>query len=231
MPEYIVRDGVNYRIVHDHLGSPRLVVNTVTGEIVKQREYDEYGRIIAETGTFDIPFGFAGGLYDADTKLIRFGARDYDPEAGRWTSKDPIKFDGGATNLFEYLVDDPINWLDPIGLFKAHGKWCGPDWTGGLKEQYTKNHKDMYEEPISALDTCCMLHDICYYHCRKNYPCDPDARKYCMKEKCNNDLSACAAGAGRGSVRILVVITMDFIHRPGPGPNADPDGDPNVCCK
>lgn len=42
------------------------------------------------------PLTFAGGLWDADTKLIRFGARDYDPTIGRWTTKDPIGFAGGG---------------------------------------------------------------------------------------------------------------------------------------
>ncbi|MCB9610787.1 MAG: hypothetical protein H6716_29655, partial [Polyangiaceae bacterium] len=36
-----------------------------------------------------VPFGFAGGIHDADTGLVRFGARDYDAVTGRWTSKDP----------------------------------------------------------------------------------------------------------------------------------------------
>jgi len=35
------------------------------------------------------PFGFAGGIYDPDTGLVRFGARGYDAETGRWTAKDP----------------------------------------------------------------------------------------------------------------------------------------------
>ena len=46
------------------------------------------------------PFGFGGGLYDQDTKLLRFGARDYNPVNGRWTAKDPILFAGGDTNLY-----------------------------------------------------------------------------------------------------------------------------------
>jgi len=47
---------------------------------------------------------------------VRFGARDYDPETGRWTSKDPILFDGGDTNLYGYVANDPINGFDPTGL-------------------------------------------------------------------------------------------------------------------
>lgn len=42
------------------------------------------------------PFGFAGGLYDRDTGLTRFGARDYDPQTGRWTAKDSIGLAGGT---------------------------------------------------------------------------------------------------------------------------------------
>jgi RHS repeat-associated protein len=62
------------------------------------------------------PFGFAGGVYDQQTKLVRFGARDYDAEIGQWTAKDPILFEGGEANLFGYVENDPINWTDPQGL-------------------------------------------------------------------------------------------------------------------
>lgn len=41
--------------------------------------------------------------------------RHYDPEAGRWTSKDPILFGGGDTNLYGYTFSDPINFIDPKG--------------------------------------------------------------------------------------------------------------------
>lgn len=61
------------------------------------------------------PFGIAGGLYDPQTKLTRFGARDYDAEIGRWTAKDPTGFSGGDTDLYGYVVDDPVNLIDPSG--------------------------------------------------------------------------------------------------------------------
>ena len=55
-------------------------------------------------------------MYDNDTKLVRFGARDYDAFSGRWTCKDPIDFEGGDTNLFAYCMNDPVNFLDPDGM-------------------------------------------------------------------------------------------------------------------
>jgi RHS repeat-associated protein len=75
---------------------------------------------MVEGGTLDvIPFGFAGGLYDPDPGLVHFGARDYDPMIGRWVSKDPILFAGGQTNIYVYAGNDPINMIDPTGLWGA----------------------------------------------------------------------------------------------------------------
>ncbi|GBC59953.1 hypothetical protein DENIS_0895 [Desulfonema ishimotonii] len=84
---------------------------------MKQVGYDTFGNVISDSNTaFAVPFGFAGGLYDADTGLVRFGYRDYDPDTGRWTAKDPILFAGGDTDLYGYCVNDPVNWIDPSGL-------------------------------------------------------------------------------------------------------------------
>jgi len=117
-PNIMIQGGVTYRILSDHLGSPRLVLNTVTGEIVQRIDYDPFGNPTFVIGAPDFqPFGFAGGLYDSDTGLVRFGVRDYDPETGRWTSKDPILFMGGDTNLYGYVLADPINFLDTTGYW------------------------------------------------------------------------------------------------------------------
>jgi RHS repeat-associated protein len=117
VPAYMIQDGVTYRLFTDHLGSVRLVVNTADGSIAQRIDYDAFGRVILDTNPGFQPFGFAGGLYDYQTGLIRFGARDYDPETGRWTSKDPAGFSGGDTNLYGYVVNDPVNNFDPNGLY------------------------------------------------------------------------------------------------------------------
>jgi RHS repeat-associated protein len=96
VPDYMVKGGATYRIISDHLGSVRLVVNASTGAIAQRIDYDEFGVVTSDTNPGFQPFGFAGGLYDAHTELVRFGARDYDAETGRWTAKDPIGFGGGC---------------------------------------------------------------------------------------------------------------------------------------
>ncbi len=113
---YMIKGGNTYRLITDHLGSVRLVVDVNSGSIAERIDYDEFGNVTYDSNPGFQPFGFAGGLYDTDTKLVRFGARDYDAATGRWTSKDPLGFGGGVTNLFEYVVGDPINSIDPSGL-------------------------------------------------------------------------------------------------------------------
>jgi RHS repeat-associated protein len=117
VPDYMVKAGVTYRLLTDHLGSVRLVVDSATGSIAQQLDYDEFGQITQDTNPGFQPFGFAGGLYDLDTKLTRFGARDYDAFSGRWAAKDPIRFLGGETSLYSYMQNAPTRGADPLGLY------------------------------------------------------------------------------------------------------------------
>jgi RHS repeat-associated protein len=93
----------------------RLVVDTASGEVVQRIDYGAFGEVVADSNPGFQPFGFAGGLYDTDTALVRFGARDYDASVGRWLSKDPIRFSAGHSNLYHYVNNDPINLTDPTG--------------------------------------------------------------------------------------------------------------------
>jgi RHS repeat-associated protein len=115
-PDYMIKAGVVYRIFSDQLGSPVLVVKAATGRIAEEIIYDEFGNVISDSNPGFQPFGFAGGLFDQRTKLVRFGARDYEPSIGRWTAKDPILFNGNDSNLYAYSLGDPINRFDPDGL-------------------------------------------------------------------------------------------------------------------
>ncbi|NIQ91130.1 MAG: RHS repeat-associated core domain-containing protein, partial [Deltaproteobacteria bacterium] len=116
MPVAMERGTALYYLTYDQVGTLRVVADS-SGSVVKRIDYDSFGNILADTNpTFDVPFGFAGGVHDRDTGLVRFGFRDYDPNIGRWTAKDPILFAGGNIDLYGYCLNDPVNWIDPLGL-------------------------------------------------------------------------------------------------------------------
>ena len=134
MPVAMERGGALYYLTYDQVGTLRVVADS-SGNVVKRIEYDSFGNILADTNpTLDVPFGFAGGLHDRDTGLVRFGFRDYDPDTSRWTAKDPILLGGGNTDLYGYCLNDPINLTDPTGLvnWSAVGKGAVAVVAGGL---------------------------------------------------------------------------------------------------
>jgi RHS repeat-associated protein len=116
VPDYIVKGASTFRVLSDERGSVRLVVNTADGSVAQELDYDEFGRVLADTAPGFQPFGFAGGLYDPDSGLVRFGVRDFDAFTGQWTSRDPLGFGGGSLSLYAYVNNDPLNYVDPLGV-------------------------------------------------------------------------------------------------------------------
>jgi RHS repeat-associated protein len=115
IPVSMTMGGSTYYLSYDQVGSLQIVMDS-GGNIVKRIDYDSFGNIISDSNpTFYVPFGFAGGLHDRDTGLVRFGFRDFDPDIGRWAAKDTLFFKGGSNYLYEYCFNDPVNWFDPKG--------------------------------------------------------------------------------------------------------------------
>jgi RHS repeat-associated protein len=150
-PDLILKNGVTYLVVKDHLGGPRLVVDAATGQVAQRMDYDAWGRVILDTNPGFQPFGFAGGQYDAATGLVRFGARDYDPAVGRWTTRDPILFSGGDTNLYGYVVSDPINFTDRGGLTTFE---CRVELMSGARDpkDWKKLDPELYHTYLCVVD-------------------------------------------------------------------------------
>ena len=115
MPAIMTKGAGTYYLSYDQVGSLRHVADSL-GTLVKSIEYDSFGNVISDTNpSFELPLGFAGGLQDSDTGLVRFGSRDYDPDTGRWTGKDPIFFEAGDTDLYGYCLNNPVSFVDPDG--------------------------------------------------------------------------------------------------------------------
>jgi len=157
VPDFVIKEGEVGRIVSDHLGSVRLVVDENTGAVVQRMDYGEFG--VPENAAWDWgpqPFGFAGGLYDPETLLVALGARDYGAATGRWTAADPIGFDGGTGPLYEYSRNDPINLRDASG--RSPGGAIGACYAmiPGLKEHVERNINNNCpeDEPEDGEDLC-----------------------------------------------------------------------------
>jgi RHS repeat-associated protein len=114
LPQGVQQGTSKFFYTRDHLGSIREVVNN-SGSVVARYDYDPYGRRTKVSGTLDSDFGFTGHYYHAPSGLHFAPFRAYSAELGRWISRDPIEEDGGI-NLYGYVRNDPVNWLDPLGL-------------------------------------------------------------------------------------------------------------------
>ncbi len=108
----------SYFYTRDHLGSVH-EVTAGSGSLASRFNYDPYGKQTQSAGGFVSDFGFGGHFYENSTRLTMTWFRLYDPTIGRWLSRDPFK---GAEllqgpNLYAYVVNDPVNRIDPFGLF------------------------------------------------------------------------------------------------------------------
>ncbi len=118
-------DGTKTYLFYDQVGSLRVVADS-DDNVRKEVLYDPFGGIITDTNPdFHVPLGFAGGLHDRDLGFVRFGWRDYDPFTSRWTAPDPIGDEGGDPDWYGYCLDDPVNGVDPLGLFRFGKKGLG----------------------------------------------------------------------------------------------------------
>jgi RHS repeat-associated protein len=105
--------GSSYYYHTDGMGSVRALTNaaqTTAGSYL----YDSFGNILASSGSSGNTYNFTGERWDADPGLLYLRARYYDPETGRFVTRDPIGTKGGI-NLYRYCKNNPVNLTDPKG--------------------------------------------------------------------------------------------------------------------
>jgi RHS repeat-associated protein len=103
--------GNRYYYLFNGLGSVVGLVNG-SGAKVNTYSYDPYGTQLSVTEAVPNPWRFAGGLFDTQTGLTKFGTRYYDPDLGRFTQRDP----SGLDLPYAYAGCDPVNNVDPTGF-------------------------------------------------------------------------------------------------------------------
>ncbi len=104
-----------YYFHNDHLGTPQRVTDQ-NGTIVWSASYKPFGEATITTNTISNPFRFPGQYYDNETGLHYNYVRYYDPGIGRYLRPEPRGLKIEYLNLYAYVQNDPVNYVDPLGL-------------------------------------------------------------------------------------------------------------------
>ncbi len=153
-PILMERGGETYYYHFDGLGSVTDITDS-TGTTVESYSYDVYGEPNTAS-SIDNPYLFTGRRYDTETGLYYYRARYYSPKIGRFLQKDKIGFYAG-NNLYTYVDNNPVNWVDPLGLCKdgapggifLEGQWPpkAPDTTPEKPKAKERPKKSIPDEP------------------------------------------------------------------------------------
>ena len=97
-------DAGSYYYTRDHLGSVRELTDAA-GSLRSRYAYDPYGRRVKQAGDLEADFGFAGMFWTREAQLNLTWYRAYDPELGRWLSRDPLSNaeESEGPNLYAYV--------------------------------------------------------------------------------------------------------------------------------
>ena len=140
----------------DHLGTP-MELTDQRGEIAWSATYQAWG-LAKEKRTDSAtrenirnPLRFQGQYFDTETGLHYNRYRYYDPQVGRFISKDPIGFAGGL-NVYAY-APNPVGWVDPLGLARIKNA------VDGERRHQTFNRKMKEQHPNAIIQCECYLRD------------------------------------------------------------------------
>lgn len=192
------RGGNSYYYFKDGLGSVTSL-SDITEGVINAYEYDGFGNVVAKTESVTNPYGYTGRKIDAESGLMYYRSRYYDPDVGRFITVDPIEFAGGI-NIYGYVLNNPANFIDPFGLFDwgafigkriKFGNYVGQDVSDGRRD-IRDGYKAKGNVPaVSCEDKCAKRHDQDYSNDgitqeNRNCPSERDKTK-----KYDNNLIDC----------------------------------------
>jgi RHS repeat-associated protein len=162
---------------YDPIGNVMFITDCY-GNITVSYVQEGFGNVLATNGSLTSDFWHLTSKeqeHDPATGLYYFFARWYDPVTGRWISQEPTGLDG--PNLYWYVGDDPINWLDPDGLKKERKKsWWDRfwDWCGKFNRA-----KNIYDKGNTVYQNGKIVKRTCDFMDKKSKECE---------EKCNKEI-------------------------------------------
>ncbi len=182
-----------------------------TGSVVARIDYDPFGRVITRQGSINcLAYGFSTKYTDAESGLCYYGFRYYDPETGRWPSRDPIEERGGI-NLYGFVGNDGLNKWDYLGLVMICREPPGnPQDSSNCLGHALTGGDDHYWYPNHEIDP-----NVSFIKAMKNWECtEVKTRDEC---KCKKDCD----GSKICTSVIIVVYLNDLKENEGKNPWTD----------
>jgi RHS repeat-associated protein len=145
-----VESATTHNFLHDGNGNVGQLINAATGALDAHYEYDPYGNTIVATGILAAtnPYRFSAKYLDVEFNLYYYGYRYYDPQTGRWLSRDPQEEEGGL-NLYAFLSNNGINFVDYLGWYKILSQVVQS--VGGSPKILKDNSGYLNQPPLSYL--------------------------------------------------------------------------------
>lgn len=122
-------NSISYFPTYDANGSV-VGLTALNGATVAHSEYSPFGQRIRSTGFGDLPIGWSTKYQDAETGLLYFGLRYYDPSTARWISRDQIEETDG-NNVYSFVHNSPISNFDALGSFTLSDTAAGSTASAG----------------------------------------------------------------------------------------------------
>lgn len=117
----LVNRGIPYFYHSDGLGSITRITDSAQ-VVVQSYAYSSFGTPFIGNPSYDQPYLFNGREFDPETSLSYHRARYLNPSDGRWMSRDPASFSGGDVNLYGFVGNQPVNFIDFSGLVRLSFK-------------------------------------------------------------------------------------------------------------
>jgi len=164
-----LRSGTTSYYEADALGSITSLSNAA-GALTQTYTFDSFGNLVATSGSIVNNFRYTGRELDSETNLYYYRSRYYDPAAGRFVSEDSFRYNEGWENLYSYVTNNPLNLIDPLGLWPQTPvvispivpilmcPWCNQTVEGVYA--FWNNFQRMKETKWTRGDK--------YYHCMAN---------------------------------------------------------------
>ncbi|UDQ98458.1 RHS repeat-associated core domain-containing protein [Lentisphaerota bacterium WC36G] len=106
----------DYYSMYDGNGNIVKYVDETSNEVASF-EYTPFGAIKSASGSMvdELHYRFSTKYFDNNTNLIVYRYRNYNPQTGKWQTRDPIGENGGR-NVYGFIVNDSINKIDLLEL-------------------------------------------------------------------------------------------------------------------